>query len=98
MKENVDYKLIDFTQSDENSENDHWVVEVLNGPFEGVKLQYGTIRLDEETDLLHFDYHIVENTIQDLTEDNLELIEVVKEILTNVLSGAIELLEHEHKE
>ena len=92
MKENVDYKLIEFNSA-EKSIDDQWTIELLTGSFVGTKIQYGTITIDEETDLLNFNYEIVEKSDPELTENNPELIEAVKTILSNVLSDALDLLE-----
>ena len=90
MKENVDYKLIDWNTG-ENS--DHWTVELLTGDFKGVKIQYGTIAIDEETDTMNFNYDIVDNNGIDVKEDNIILISSVKTILSNVLTDALDLME-----
>ena len=94
MKENIDYKLIEFNEG-ENS--DHWTVELLSGDFEGVKIQYGTITVDEENDTLTFDYEIVDNNGVDVKEDNVILVSSVKTILENVLTDALDLMEAQSK-
>jgi len=94
MKEGIDYKLIEFNQA-EDSIDDQWTVEFLSGDFKGIKIQYGTIRIDEETDVMAFDYEIVEKTDPDVKEDNPELVEAVKAILSNVLTDALEWMEKE---
>jgi len=92
MKENVDYKLIEYVDAETESA-DHWTVEILAGDFEGVKLKYGTISIDEENSSLHFNYDIVESPYQDLSENNPDLIEVVKNIMNNIMMDAIDLIE-----
>ena len=94
MKENVDYKLIEWNEG-ENS--DHWTVEFLSGDFKGVKIQYGTISIDEENDIMNFNYDIVDNNGLDVQENNVILISLVKTVLNNVLSDALDLLEAQSK-
>ena len=95
MKENVDYKLIEYIEG-ENS--DHWTVELLSGDFEGVKIQYGTITIDEENDTMNFNYEIVDNNGLDVQENNVILISLVKTILNNVLTDALDLMEAQANE
>ena len=94
MKENVDYKLIEYIEG-ENS--DHWTVELLSGDFKGVKIQYGTITIDEENDTMNFNYDIVDHNGLDVKEDNVILISSVKTILNNVLTDALDLMESQHE-
>ena len=94
MKENVDYKLIEYIEG-ENS--DHWTVELLSGDFKGVKIQYGTITIDEENDTMNFNYDIVDHNGLDVKEDNVILVSSVKTILNNVLTDALDLMEAQSK-
>jgi len=94
MKENVDYKLIEWNAG-ENS--DHWTVEFLSGDFKGVKIQYGTITIDEENDTMNFNYDIVDHNGLDIQENNVVLVSLVKTVLNNVITDAIDLMEADSK-
>lgn len=94
MKENVDYKLVEWNAG-ENS--DHWTVEFLSGDFKGVKIQYGTITIDEENDTMNFNYDIVDHNGLDIQENNVVLISLVKTVLNNVITDALDLMEADSK-
>ena len=93
MIENVDYKLMEFNEA-KDSIDDQWTVEILTDQFNGVKIQYGTITIDEDSDELKFNYSLIDTNQLEITENNPDLIEVVKEILHSVLTNALSHLEH----
>lgn len=81
LVENVDYELIPV----ENDE--HWQIRIKRGEFIETVFQFGKLKVENE--YLHFDYNLIYSPIDELTEQNESLQNVVKDILFSVMESAI---------
>lgn len=81
LVENVDYELIPV----ENDE--HWQIRIKKGEFIETVFQFGKLKVENE--YLHFDYNLIYSPIDELTEQNESLQNVVKDILFSVMESAI---------
>lgn len=75
----------------------HVPVKLLDGPYEGVTVEFGTIKFEEEGDLgvrCNFRFNVIECpdkfTKENLTEHNTEFVHVLGDVLLDVLSKEIE--------
>ena len=83
MKENIDYELIPV------EEQDHWNVRIKTGEFVETVFNFGAIKVSDDGEYLNFNYDLVYSPIEGITEDSLELQEVVKEILMAILDHSL---------
>lgn len=81
LVENIDYELIPV----ENDE--HWQIRIKKGEFIETIFQFGKLKVENE--YLHFDYNLIYSPIDELTEQNKSLQNVVKDILFSVMESAI---------
>lgn len=69
MTENKDYELI----PNEFGDDQLWDVRILTGDYTETVIRYGALSVDEETDMLHFNFDVVSSPIDvDSSDENLQ--------------------------
>ena len=70
----------------EESSEENMPIQIMDGPFEGIVVQYGKVFLEEKNEELHFnyDYDIISNP------DNIEMSTELRDAFTAILVSIIE--------
>lgn len=94
-KENVTYQLVPGEGGDQ-----HWLVRLLEGPFNETVLQYGAISLandkgedvedNDENAYLNFNFFVESSPDENLTSEDVDLQMWAGDVLEEILRDAVE--------
>ncbi len=66
LEENVDYEMIP-------GDDDHWWIRIKKGDYIESVLSFGTIRMNDQTGMVNFDFNLHSSPDPDLTVEDLDL-------------------------
>lgn len=75
---------------EKNLDQDHWYIRLTGGKYHGVVYHYDTIRLNEETESINFDYDVIDYLDEDPHGDpefNVALGDILKVILDDAMQA-----------
>lgn len=85
MIENIDYELIPQTH-----DPDAWAIRIMTGAFVETVIVFGAISFNKVKDQLEYSFSIVESPDTSISENNVELQNVVTQILESIIESGIE--------
>ena len=71
-------------------DDDHWYIRLDGGEFHGVIYRYESIKLNEETESINFDYEIVDYPTMEDPHGKPQFNKAVGDILKSILDDAME--------
>ena len=87
LKENVDYEMIP-------GDDYHWWIRIKDGEFIETVASFGTIKMNEKTGMMHFDFNLHSSPDPDLTVDNVDFQKYMAKVLESVLIDNVNALEN----
>jgi hypothetical protein len=82
--EDTHYALIPM----DNGE-DSWHVRILQGEFSEVVIAYGAVSMDEQSDMLNFNFDVISTPLPDITSEDVDLQLEAGDILSAILHDAV---------
>jgi len=83
-EENVQYELV---PNDENEKQ--WDIRIKQGNFIETVINFGTVRMNEKSGMINFDFDIKYTPADDLDTDNAGLQKEAAKILESVMMGFV---------
>ena len=69
---------------------DHWDIKIINGPFKDTVIRFGALSVDEkDEDQLNFNFEVIEPSVEEAVESNVEMQDTVGSILTSILEESL---------
>lgn len=87
LKENVDYEMIP-------GDDDHWWIRIKTGDYIESVLSFGTIKMNDQTGMVNFDFYLHSSPDPDLTVEDLDLQKYMAKLLESVLVDNINAIEN----
>ena len=87
LEENKDYELIP-------GDDDHWHIRIKNGEYIESVISFGSIKVNEESLEMNFDFTLHYSPDDDLSVDNVDLQKHAGKILESVLMNNLEKMEN----
>ena len=88
LKDNIPFRKWSFVDKND-LDNEHWYVRLDGGEFHGVIYRYESIKLNETTESINFDYEIVDY-LGDDPHGKPEFNQAAGDILKSILDDAME--------
>lgn len=85
MKQGEDFDVV----PGQDPNGDTWDFRILTGNFTETVIRFGNIRVDEDDEVLKYNYNVVSSPIPDLKEDNGDLQKVSAAILLSILESQV---------
>ena len=87
LEENKDYELIP-------GDDEHWHIRIKNGEYIESVISFGSIKINEESLEMNFDFTLHYSPDEDLSVDNVDLQKHAGKILESVLMSNLEKMEN----
>ena len=87
LEENKDYELIP-------GDDDHWHIRIKTGEYIESVISFGSIKVNEESLEMNFDFTLHYSPDDDLSVDNVDLQKHAGKILESVLMNNLEKMEN----
>ena len=87
LEENKDYELIP-------GDDDHWHIRIKEGEYIESVISFGSIKVNEESLEMNFDFTLHYSPDEDLSVDNTDLQKYAGKILESVLMNNLEKMEN----
>jgi hypothetical protein len=87
LEENKDYELIP-------GNDEHWHIRIKNGEYIESVISFGSIKVNEESLEMNFDFTLHYSPDDDLSVDNVDLQKHAGKILESVLMNNLEKMEN----
>ena len=87
LEENKDYELIP-------GDDEHWHIRIKNGEYIESVISFGSIKVNEESMEMNFDFSLHYSPDDDLSVDNVDLQKYAGKILESVLMSNLEKMEN----
>lgn len=87
LEENKDYELIP-------GDDDHWHIRIKTGEYIESVISFGSIKVNEESLEMNFDFTLHYSPNEDLSVDNTDLQKYAGKILESVLMNNLEKMEN----
>lgn len=87
LEENKDYELIP-------GDDDHWHIRIKTGEYIESVISFGSIKVNEESLEMNFDFTLHYSPDEDLSVDNTDLQKYAGKILESVLMNNLEKMEN----
>ena len=87
LEENVDYELTP-------AGNDHWHIRIKKGDFVESVFSFGAIKVNEDADMLNFDFTLHSTPDPDLSTENLDFQKYVGKVLESIMINNLNEMEN----